>query len=284
MILSKPVTKNFTKIRNDIITNKNLSIHARFLFVYIASLPENWNLNLQAVSAALDMSLRSTQRALKELLDEGILKKTQIRHENGRFSPNSIYIFEFLEDEVIDEELEVSHFFHLAQREKAQAQQEQSTQEAQDEPRAKNPPAEFCRLNKTNNINKTNIYRLANANKVILFELWDKGFKQKQAKLPLPDTFTLEEQEAIRRFITYRKERGRVTKSTQDSILAKVKALKQAGHNVGECVEKSISCGWIGLFAPKSTPKRETQALPSYLKDALKQCESFDRQRSSYAL
>ncbi len=64
--LNNKIKDNFTIIPNDIIRNKNLSDRARFLFCYMASMPDEWKF-YQGVMAK---ELGYTKDTLRKYIEE----------------------------------------------------------------------------------------------------------------------------------------------------------------------------------------------------------------------
>lgn len=77
---------NFTPISNTLIQNKNLSLEARALIIYIVSLPENWVIWKQQVQSTLGMGRYQFDRIWKECVDAGYIKTKKFRAEGGKFT------------------------------------------------------------------------------------------------------------------------------------------------------------------------------------------------------
>ena len=82
--LNNKLKENFTLIPNGLIRNKNISDRARFLFCYMASMPDDWKFYQTAMAKELGYSVDTLRKYLEELLTTGYLEREQRRQE-GKF-------------------------------------------------------------------------------------------------------------------------------------------------------------------------------------------------------
>lgn len=82
--LNNKIKDNFTIIPNDIIRNKNLSDRARFLFCYMASMPDEWKFYQGVMAKELGYTKDTLRKYIEELLTTGYLNREQ-RRETGKF-------------------------------------------------------------------------------------------------------------------------------------------------------------------------------------------------------
>lgn len=82
--LNNDIKKNFTIIPNDIIRNKNISDRARFIFCYMASMPDDWKFYQGAMAKELGYTKDTLRKYIEELLTTGYLHREQ-RRETGKF-------------------------------------------------------------------------------------------------------------------------------------------------------------------------------------------------------
>ena len=82
--LNNDIKKNFTIIPNDIIRNKSLSDRARFIFCYMASMPDDWKFYQGAMAKELGYTKDTLRKYLEELITTGYLHRKQ-RREEGKF-------------------------------------------------------------------------------------------------------------------------------------------------------------------------------------------------------
>ena len=83
MIFRNQDRKSYTKICNDVLRNKSLSLKARGLLCYLLSLPDEWNVNLAHLETISDKDGRiSVVSAMRELKLGGYLVRT-LERENG---------------------------------------------------------------------------------------------------------------------------------------------------------------------------------------------------------
>jgi hypothetical protein len=82
--LNNKIKENFTMIPNDIIRNKALSDRARFIFCYMASMPDDWKFYQGAMAKELGYTKDTLRKYIEELLTTGYLHREQ-RREEGKF-------------------------------------------------------------------------------------------------------------------------------------------------------------------------------------------------------
>jgi len=82
--LNNKIKDNFTIIPNDIIRNKNLSDRARFIFCYMASMPDDWKFYQGVMAKELGYTKDTLRKYIEELLETGYLDREQ-RREVGKF-------------------------------------------------------------------------------------------------------------------------------------------------------------------------------------------------------
>lgn len=92
-IFYTPPKNNFSVIPNKILHSDNLSNNAKLTALMLISLPKDFKLNGAYLAKRLNMSLRTLQRALKELIESGMLIKTQAKNEDGSFNKFSVFVF-----------------------------------------------------------------------------------------------------------------------------------------------------------------------------------------------
>ena len=82
--VNNKIKENFTTIPNSVIRNKALSDRARFLFCYMASMPNDWQFYQSAMAKELNYSKDTLRKYMEELLTTGYLIREQ-RREKGKF-------------------------------------------------------------------------------------------------------------------------------------------------------------------------------------------------------
>ena len=83
MSIRNPERKSYTKICNDVLRNKSLSLKARGLLCYLLSLPDEWNVNLAHLETISDKDGRtSVISGMRELKQGGYLVRS-IERDNG---------------------------------------------------------------------------------------------------------------------------------------------------------------------------------------------------------
>jgi hypothetical protein len=82
--LNNKIKDNFTIIPNDVIRNKSLSDRARFIFCYMASMPDDWKFYQGVMAKELGYTKDTLRKYIEELLETGYLNREQ-RREVGKF-------------------------------------------------------------------------------------------------------------------------------------------------------------------------------------------------------
>jgi predicted transcriptional regulator len=82
--VNNKIKENFTTIPNSVIRNKTLSDRARFLFCYMASMPDDWQFYQSAMAKELGYTKDTLRKYIEELLSTGYLIREQ-RREKGKF-------------------------------------------------------------------------------------------------------------------------------------------------------------------------------------------------------
>lgn len=84
MIIRDELNANYTIISNEIIRSKDLSNNAKLLAVILSGLPTDWIVNTKYLSNALNIGVRSVQRAFKELIELNFIRKMQMLDEKSK--------------------------------------------------------------------------------------------------------------------------------------------------------------------------------------------------------
>ena len=88
MRIKKQYQKGFTTVDNVVLNDTNLSWKAKGLFVYLWSQSDEWNFYETEVSKHSTDGIVSLKNGLKELEDQGYLKRQRVRDEQGKFKEN----------------------------------------------------------------------------------------------------------------------------------------------------------------------------------------------------
>ncbi|QVY64606.1 helix-turn-helix domain-containing protein [Polaribacter sp. Q13] len=89
--IKNKIQKSFTIIPNQLIEDNCISDRGRFLFVYLASRPNDWTFYNKQLCRALVCSEDTLRKYMNELADKGWLTRLTKRRELGKFVSN-IYI------------------------------------------------------------------------------------------------------------------------------------------------------------------------------------------------
>lgn len=81
------IKKNFTIVPNELVLDNSISDRARFIFVYIASKPDDWDFYMPSMCKELKLSEDTVRKYVKELTLSGwIINHGQQQLENGQWS------------------------------------------------------------------------------------------------------------------------------------------------------------------------------------------------------
>lgn len=75
----KKHVRNFTQVGNDITNDKNLSLKAKGLFLFLLSKPDNWNFSARLIATQNKDAIASVNSGLQELEDFGLLNRIHVQ-------------------------------------------------------------------------------------------------------------------------------------------------------------------------------------------------------------
>ena len=83
--VTNSIKKNFTIIPNQLILDNTISDRARFIFVYMASKPDNWDFYIGFMCKELRLSEDTVRKYINELCEKGWIIKCEQKNISGRF-------------------------------------------------------------------------------------------------------------------------------------------------------------------------------------------------------
>ncbi|KAA6234371.1 hypothetical protein FMM56_01040 [Campylobacter sp. LR264d] len=260
MIFKEKYEDNFSIIPNEIIKNNELSAMARMVAIYLLSLPKNWKVKLNYIAKELNISYNTCNKYIKELVANEILEKIQLKDNEGKFVDEFIYSIKINNQKdlknIIQDELEKIEFKELKKySEENELNKDESPENNNPSRLTKLPLTDNLSTNNKENLKKEKLYALRGFDKILLFNLNSiltkkpKTIKNEELEIKgLNDN----ELKAYNAFIAYRKERGKLTKSTIKAINDKIFKLKIGGYDLEKIINKSIERGYLGLFEDKA--------------------------------
>lgn len=90
--IKNTIKNNYTIIPNELINDTNLSDRARFLFITLASKPDDWEFYNNNLAKTVGYSIETLRNYMKQLITSGWLTKVQNKNNMGQFSPNKYII------------------------------------------------------------------------------------------------------------------------------------------------------------------------------------------------
>jgi len=92
----KKMADNFTTISNDLIKNQELSWKARGILIYILSLPNDWDINLEEVAKhSMVDGYAAFKSGWKELEAKGYVRREKVRNDKGVIVEWQTYIADY---------------------------------------------------------------------------------------------------------------------------------------------------------------------------------------------
>lgn len=93
--IDNKLTKDFTTLPNALIQDETLSDRARFLFVYMATKPNDWDFYQKPLCKGLGWSADTFRKYMAELIEKGWITFEGQQTGNGNFSANRYTIHSF---------------------------------------------------------------------------------------------------------------------------------------------------------------------------------------------
>ena len=94
MVFREENKVSYTRISNELLKDKDLSLAAKSLLITMLSLPDDWSYSTVGLASIVKESKNTIHRLLKELEDNNYLIRKSIRDEKGRFVRYDYYIYE----------------------------------------------------------------------------------------------------------------------------------------------------------------------------------------------
>lgn len=85
---------NYTRISNELLKDKDLSLAAKALLITMLSLPNDWSYSTVGLASLVKESKNTIHRLLKELESKNYLIRKSIRDDKGRFVKYDYVIYE----------------------------------------------------------------------------------------------------------------------------------------------------------------------------------------------
>jgi len=90
--IKNTIKNNYTIIPNKLINDTNLSDRARFLFITLASKPDDWEFYNYNLAKTVGYSIETLRNYMNQLIISGWLTKVQNKNNKGQFSSNNYII------------------------------------------------------------------------------------------------------------------------------------------------------------------------------------------------
>lgn len=87
--LLNSIKKGFSVIPNELIFDNSLSDRARFVFVWMAAKPDDWEFRMSFMSEQIGINLETLRKYISELEDAGWITNLGQETKGGKFMPNT---------------------------------------------------------------------------------------------------------------------------------------------------------------------------------------------------
>lgn len=105
------LTSNYTIMSNKIIQHESISLDAKAIYFYMASLPDNWDFSVERIAYCLKITESRSRKHINELIEFGLLQRVFYHNANGnRKSIYILYDLETMKNKFTDKE--AIDFFH----------------------------------------------------------------------------------------------------------------------------------------------------------------------------
>ncbi len=84
----------YTQIENKLIRNRDLSLKAKGLLIYMLSLPDDWDYSISGLSAECKEGKSSIRSAIEELMEHRYITRSLVRAENGTLGGYEYIVYE----------------------------------------------------------------------------------------------------------------------------------------------------------------------------------------------
>lgn len=84
----------YTQIDNKLIRDRNLSLKARGLLIYMLSLPDDWDYSISGLSTECKEGKSSIRSAIDELIEHRYITRSLVRGKNGLLGGYEYVVYE----------------------------------------------------------------------------------------------------------------------------------------------------------------------------------------------
>ena len=105
MVFREDNKVNYTKVSNELLKDKELSLPAKGLLITMLSLPDDWSYSTLGLTSIVKESKNTIHRLLKELESKNYLIRKSVRDGKGRFVKYDYVIYELPYPNIRDMEL-----------------------------------------------------------------------------------------------------------------------------------------------------------------------------------
>ena len=92
MKITKNFSKNFSIIDNRVIQSEALDFNAKGLYAYIATLPDDWEFNMERIAHMNNTTLGKVKKAIDDLENIGLLKRNYYLNQDGKKGYRAEYV------------------------------------------------------------------------------------------------------------------------------------------------------------------------------------------------
>ena len=87
----------FTRVKNSLINDENLSFEARGFLVFLLALPDDWSFSIKGLAYRTKLSEYTIMRLIKELKSAGYVTQKKVKNHQGQFTTYEWDVYELPE-------------------------------------------------------------------------------------------------------------------------------------------------------------------------------------------
>lgn len=241
-MIEKRLNKNFSIADNRVAQCKELDFNAKGLYLYILSLPEDWEFSIERIAYMTNNSVGKVKAGLKQLEAMGLFKRELIyKGVKGKRAKYVLFDFDTRTTADNDESVSID--------EEPTNEKSANEEPTIEEPTIKNQPIDFHTLNKQrNNLQRNNINKIINLQKGACAHTRE-GEQGEQSEQN--EAFKNLNLEAFNKWVKYCEQKNFKIVGIQFDELKK-HLCKFDKNKQEQIISYSIANGYKGLYEPKA--------------------------------
>ncbi|WP_104761804.1 winged helix-turn-helix transcriptional regulator [Helicobacter cetorum] len=256
-ILKEKIQGGFFQGSNAIAQDERISGMALAIYCYLSSLPSNFKANSSNIAKRFNLTLQTTWKYLKQLIDLGLIELQKARNTDGTFK--DFYLFRLfssishtIKNIVVDKPPKM--------RAKIQAKPQKcatlsSSEFFDNKKEIKNKHEKIsasAKIEKFSFKSKPKICKKSKIKKSLIicsqkFKNFTRLFTSALGNLHADD-LNSKEKGALEKFFEYKNQKSKLTSATKRALLEQARELILKGQDLEKCVNQSIKRGYSELY------------------------------------